>query len=161
MQALLTDPGAAPTSWIVVFSEECDHPLGRWVPGRFKHVRAVGCLVDLDAWLFYDLHIGGTDILVLRGAAAAELLARWAVRAVLLRVPARRPRARRFFGWPQVCTTAVAHLIGAPGSALRPTALWRDLVRAGATPIENPYGYAALRPAADRSEPEAAAAAGS
>jgi hypothetical protein len=131
---LETDIAAAPARWLLVFARAASSWWANLVAcGRYKHVRAIGYLYDLDAWLFYDVQFGGTTLTVARGAAAARLFGTWIAGADVLVIEAGKRRVSLRLR-PLLCTTAIAHLVGLPG-ALRPDALYRQCVRHGAVKI--------------------------
>jgi hypothetical protein len=45
-----------PTSWCVVFNARPHPGWAKWVPGRFKHVRAYAFIPATRTWLFYDVN---------------------------------------------------------------------------------------------------------
>lgn len=153
----LRDTPLEPQFWVLVFSRVAHQPWQRYcVPGRYKHVRAYAYLPATQTWLFYDVHLHRTQILVVPDCdAALGILALWQRDADLLRMR-RRDDARIFFRIGFWCVPAMKHLIGLRSGALRPDALWRDCVRAGAERI----GSAALRPASDQSRAPGPASAG-
>lgn len=128
-----------PAAWYVAFYESGE-PHWWWPlckPG-FRHVMAFGYCVHAAAWLIYDVTLARTFVRALKPEAFDLWLATLpAGRAILhYESPEVDPDARSWGGfrlgfW---CTPAVAHLIGAPSRALRPHALFRDLIRLGARP---------------------------
>jgi hypothetical protein len=151
---LETDVISAPTRWILVFDREAASWWTSFIAfGRYKHVRAFGFVHDADSYVFYDVQFTKTTIQIARGAGARALMLDWTVNADVLRydgrfsaekpggkagkTPAFWGRFFRPFGpfRPLLCTTAIAHLIGLPGGALRPDALYRQCLRNGAVAI--------------------------
>jgi hypothetical protein len=139
----------APTRWLVVFDREASSWWASLVAfGYYKHVRAIGHVYDLDAWLFYDVQFGGTILQIARGDGARRLMAEWAAGADVLAYPTicltidGHSKPKKLF-WcpltffrPLLCTTAVAHLLGLPGALLlRPDALYRACIKNGATRV--------------------------
>jgi hypothetical protein len=132
-----------PTRWLVVFDREASSWWASFVAlGHYKHVRAIGYVYDLDAWLFYDVQFAGTILQIARGDGAKALMAEWAAGADVLVIetpcnslalPGAPWRSLR----PLLCTTAIAHLLGLPGAlpCLRPDALYRACIKNGATRV--------------------------
>lgn len=132
-----------PSRWIVAFARRSASPwVNRLVPGRYKHVMAMGYVAEMDAWLFFDWRLGHADIYTARGDGARQLMAHFSEGADLLGMPARRGRAVAFHTglW---CVPAVKHLVGIRGGALRPTTLFRDCLRQGAEIISDEVQRAA------------------
>jgi hypothetical protein len=135
-----TDVTGAPTRWLVAF----DRVAASWwssliACGHYKHVRAVGYVYDLDAYVFYDVQLAGTRIQLARGAGATALMLEWAENADVLAIEPVSNRGRYLRLRPLLCTTAIAHLIGLPG-ALRPDALYRQLLANGAICVGAGHG---------------------
>lgn len=134
-----------PKTWILAFGRKSTRRWIDWLAwGRYKHVRAAAPLPHINAWIFYDVHLGGTTIVVAPNGPEAEvcwsrfrhdsdlLLYRMGPRAT---VGAVRSVVSRYAGG-FFCTVAIRHLIGVRSSALRPTRLYRDCVAVGAQPLE-------------------------
>lgn len=129
---MIFDPGAGePTHWYVCF---CHRAATAWMErlpiGRYKHVRAFGCVAAVNTWVFFDSAFDRTTVKIARGEAARQLMAEWLtdsdiVRMAMVRRKTMRPRLG---GW---CVPAVKHLLGISSGALRPDALWRDCLRLG------------------------------
>lgn len=138
---LPTDIIGSPTRWLVVF----DRSASSWwtsliALGHYKHVRAFGYIFDADAYLFYDVQLGGTRLHLARGDGARALMMEWTADADVLVIEARKARNSNFRPFrPLVCTTAVAHLLGLRG-ALRPDAFYRQCLRHGATSVGGSHG---------------------
>lgn len=129
----------APTSWCVVFNVEGDSRWARWVPGRFKHVRAFAFIPKTRVWLFYDVSFSGTDLFAIPDGPDARA-AIWSFIgppgcSYVVSVP-RLPQRTRRFPWSNWCTSALRHLLNLPGGALRPDAFYRDCLEHGGTPFE-------------------------
>ena len=130
-----------PARWLVVFNREATTWWTSLVAcGHFKHVRAFGYVSDCDAWIFYDVQFSGTTLCIARGNAAARQMTEWMVDADVLMMeaasgtmPAMRPMRLWARIWcPLLCTTTIASLLGLPGSAWRPDALYSQCLRHGA-----------------------------
>lgn len=140
-----------PTSWCVVFNVEASSWWMRLIPGRFKHVRAYAFIPKTRTWLFYDVHFGGTELMAIPDGPDARA-AIWSYIgppgcSYVVSVP-RLPRRRRWFPWSNWCTPALRHLLNLPGSALRPSAFYRDCLDHGGTPFEAEHGSAEIHPTA-------------
>lgn len=125
--------------WFVCFHRTCSHPFWqRFIPGRWKHVRAFAFSHGAQCWIFYDVWLlGGTRITLAPAGEAGDDLVGQYTRAALVvkltRQPDRKlPITSRFGFW---CVTAVRHLLNLPGGALLPETLLRDLLRTGASVV--------------------------
>lgn len=129
----MTDPQPATIGeWYAAFWDG-ETPYWWWPicrPG-FRHVAAFGYDAEQAVWLLYDVCLARTHI---RALSSAQMDA-W-----VLALPAGRrivcfagtdAAPRRIGFW---CTTAVSHLLGVRTRALRPEALYRDLLAQGARP---------------------------
>jgi hypothetical protein len=122
--------------WFIVFSPDCRHWLTRWLPGRFKHVYAVGWCREARVFTVIDYAFTGVTVFVLPGSNDGDgWLAEITAGCGVLEMPVRaaRPRVQPF----ALCTTFVKHLVGLRSGALRPDALWRDCLRNGAKVISD------------------------
>ena len=136
----LTSPPAASESdyWWLVFHEKSSLPWLWWL-GRFKHVSAFTYVGGFRMWEVYDVQNHRTRILRF---AYDEWVRRgypeWTRDAVVVKFhvkPAERTRiASRFFFF---CGPAIKHLVGLRCLALRPDAIYRQVIRAGGQPIVN------------------------
>jgi hypothetical protein len=133
------DPGVGePQRWILCFSQTCATPwLNRLPVGRFKHVRAFGCVPALNTWLFYDPALDRSSMTIARGESARILMANWLRVSEAIEMPMvkRNSMVPRIGGW---CVPAIKHLVGIRGGALRPDALWRECLRQGGEVIATP-----------------------
>ncbi len=121
--------------WYVAFF---DGPARYWWtplcrPG-FRHVCAFAYDAEHAVWLLYDVTMTRTHI----RAQSSEQMDAWCARLPANRTivrfaspPEPEPPAFRLGFW---CAPAVAHLVGVASRALRPEALYRDLVAQGALP---------------------------
>lgn len=137
-----------PLSWLLIFHRQSSKEwLDRLIPGRFKHVSAVGYVAEGDVWLFYDVQFDRTLVRAVLGEAGRDACARQIAGNAVLRVAAGGPCLRpwRFGFW---CVPAMKHLIGARTGALLPAHLWRDLVAQGAEIVhDDAKGRTAANPA--------------
>ena len=158
---ILADSIGSPACWILVFSHQAGSRWAGWLAmGRLKHVRAIGYVSACDAWLFYDVQFGGTTLQVARGDLAARQMEEWCIDSDVLvmpapsTMPAHRPMRLWSRIWcPLLCTTTIASLLGLPGGALRPDALYSQCLRHGAripklaeTPSHGHHHYSCERP---------------
>ncbi|WP_374387093.1 hypothetical protein [Brevundimonas sp.] len=126
-------PGC-PAGWYVAFFDG-DRPKWWWRlcrPG-FRHVCAFGFAAEECVWLVYDVTLKRTFVHALSPVAFDRWYAALpAHRTVLHYLPEKAdPPAWRFGFW---CTIAVAHLLALRTRALRPQALYADLIAHGARP---------------------------
>jgi|SRR5581483_605474 len=134
-----------PKSWCVVFNVEGDSGWARWVPGRFKHVRAFAFVPKSRIWIFYDVNFSGTELMAIPDGPDARATI-WSFIgppgcSCVVSVP-RLPKRSRWFPWTNWCTTSLRHLLNLPGSALRPTSFYRECLENGGTPFEADDGRA-------------------
>lgn len=128
-----------PQSWCVVFNREAASGWARFVPGRFKHVRAYAFIPKTRTWLFYDVSLGGTSLQAIPDGPDARA-AIWSfigppdVSTIV--AIGKLPRRRRWLPWSNWCTSALRHLLNLPGSALRPDGFYRDCLANGGKPFE-------------------------
>jgi len=127
-------PPADPGEWYVAFWGV--ERLGWWDvftrPG-FRHIMAFAYSSHAERWLIYDVCRHRTYVRAYRGEAFDEWLGGMPEEATVLRVgsaPTTEHRAQRLMF---ICTTAVKHLVGIRSRALRPHALFRDLLGIGAS----------------------------
>jgi len=103
----------------------CFHDNARWW-GQQSHVSLAG--YSGETWLHLDLQRGGVSCALIYahddvGQYLDFLLENYAV----LRFGPCRGRSRSFFA-PLTCVSFVKHVLGVRSGALRPSALYRDLV---------------------------------
>lgn len=142
MNFVSIDSSGAPPRWLVCFTTKSDRWWIRWLPGRFKHVRAFGYCHETDCYIFYDPALR-TVMFTARGTNAHLLMMEWAKDATVL-IMAPLPLERVRLG-PFSCVTAIASLLGLPGGALLPTSLYRQCLANGAEMLD---GRIAPKPAA-------------
>lgn len=104
----------------------------------FRHVSVAKVDPKRGDWTFLDAGPDGVIIENFRLGPVDDDLARelFSEEAILRVSPGKGP----VFGsrWLPSCVTAVKHVIGSPSRALRPAALWRDLVKNGAIIVREP-----------------------
>ena len=125
-----------PGQWYVAFYCH-DKRMAWWdwlSPRGFRHVFAFGYSVYAERWLIVDVTRDRTLVLALKSEDFPSWLATVPPNRTILRVDTpEEPRGSglRLGFW---CTRGVAHLLGIPSRALRPVALYRELLRRGAVP---------------------------
>jgi hypothetical protein len=135
-----------PQAWCVVFNVEAASGWARWVPGRFKHVRAFAFVPKTRVWLFYDVNFSGTNLMAIPGDAHDPVVK--AAIANFIGPPGasyvvgmkRLPVRKRWFPWSTLCTAALRHLLHVPGHTLRPDGFHRDCLANGGIPFESDDG---------------------
>lgn len=124
-----------PERWIVAFHKTSKFWWVRWLAaGAYKHVSAFAFLPLVKLWVYYDVTLAGTKVLVLPDSKSAEdwIAARTAdADLVSIKRQDRRPSLAPFY-----CVSAIKSLIGLRSSALRPEGLFRDCLAAGAELID-------------------------
>ncbi len=136
-----------PEVWNVVFNREAASGWAKWVPGRYKHVRAYAFVPATRTWLFYDVSFAGTVIAAIPHgedsyARIWEFIGPEGASDIV--AMKRLPSRRRLFPWSNWCTPALRHLLNLPGSALRPDSFHRDCLANGGVPFEAKYASAAI-----------------
>lgn len=132
-----------PQVWSVVFNRYAASGWARWVPGRFKHVRAYAFMPALKVWVFYDVKFSGTNIFVVpHGTAAIET-----IRSFIgprgysdIVVMTRLPERKRRFPLGNLCTTSLRAVLNLPGGALLPDGFHRDCLANGGKLFEDDDG---------------------
>lgn len=118
--------------WTVVFHRKAENRFfGVIALGEFKHVSAFAFIPELGIWTIYDVGFRRTRIVHLADTDHAKTILAHIVKGnctVTLEVSEDRLPLMR---WGLFCTTAVAHLVGLRCVALRPDALYRQMVKAG------------------------------
>ncbi len=128
-------PSGFPSSWYVAFfGSERRHWWDYLSPGGFYHVLAFAYAASAERWLIYDV----TEHRTIIRAYTTDDFSKWIAglpngRTILRFDGGDRPAAPHV-RWGFWCAPAVAHLVGVRSRALRPVALWRDLLAQGAHP---------------------------
>jgi len=126
-------PAADPGEWYVAFWGL--ERLGWWDvftrPG-FRHVMAFAFSSHAERWLVYDVTRDRTFVRAYRPEAFDLWIGSIPEEATVLKVPAEPIGRRSYQRAAFICTTAVKHLLGLRSRALRPHALYRDLMASGA-----------------------------
>lgn len=135
-----------PETWTLVFSREAaTWWTGILALGRYKHVRAYAYVPFLHVWIFYDVHLRGTDIVIAAdGEPANRMISTWIRNAdlVVMRRRAVDHRSIPAFGF---CVPAIKRLLGLRCVSLRPDALYRHCLANGGQPFEGMDGNAEIR----------------
>lgn len=130
--------------WTLVFNREAKTRWASWLAmGRYKHVRAYAYVPFLHVWVFFDPHIGGTDMFFAAdGEPAQRMIGSWIVNADLIRL--RRQPGKN--GPPVLgfCVQAIKRLMGLQCLAMRPDALYRHCITLGGEPFEAVDGCPAI-----------------
>lgn len=124
-----------PTRWTIVFHRRAENRFFSAIAmGHFKHVSAFAFVPDLNIWIVYDVSFRRTHFTLLSDAngGATPYLAAIMNGNCLVSMTA-RDGGFPLFRFGLYCTTAIKHLLGLRGGALRPDALFRLCVREGGT----------------------------
>lgn len=129
--------GAVPSVWYAAFhGDENNWWWDRICTPGFRHVSAFTYYPGPGVWVVYDVTFNRTNIRVISRTEWIAWLQslprhRTILRAEVPEEPHSRPWWLKLTFW---CAPAVAHLMGIRSRALRPQALYRDLLHHGATP---------------------------
>lgn len=125
--------GCEPDEWFIVFHRDSDKWWVRWLAaGHFKHVSAFGFNTNTQTWTFFSFLTGRLRVLTVSDRQANRLLAFYGEQGAIVRMPAPAFDDQTFrpkFAF--TCVSTMAHLVGLPGCALRPDALYRQCLRNG------------------------------
>ena len=122
-------------AWYVAFYNDERRYWWSWMcRDGFRHVSAFAHDAEAGVWLVYDVTTERTHIRALSSPQMDAWVDALPANRRIVRfapdVPARPPAVRVGF-W---CAPAVAHVVGVTSRALRPEALYRDLLAQGARP---------------------------
>lgn len=107
--------------WHVIFHRE-----KRWWGGRFSHVSLAG--FSNETWLHLDLQRAGLSVATIYAYdEVRDFLSFLLAHTTVVRFGPGIAPGRHFFR-PMTCVSFVKHVLGVRSSALRPDALFRDLV---------------------------------
>jgi hypothetical protein len=126
----------APSFWMVVFDRSSTKWwIDRLAWGKWKHVSAIGYFADARVWAEVHPTLAGLSLRVWPrdGGPEAVLSHLTGAGRGVLHVRPGRGRMAPWRSW--WCVPLVAGLVGLRSGALRPDALWRDLVAAGAVVV--------------------------
>lgn len=127
-----------PCDWYVAFTHKCVNRRTRMVPGKWKHVFAMGATEE--GMLIFDPDWEQTRFSFLRNwGAINEIVGKTLADGEILFFGPAEPVGRFPFA-PFTCVSAVKHLLGIRSSALRPTSLRRHLLAQGCKPIGEANG---------------------
>jgi hypothetical protein len=115
--------GRRAETWFDIFSPE-------WA----RHVLAFGYVPECNCWVICNPALRRTEVSVVPDEAIVEWLTdlfMMPVEILEYRPEPGSPYSARLGNW---CTTTIIRVLGIRSRALRPVALYRDLVRNGATP---------------------------
>lgn len=133
---LLSPKWAVPSEWYVCFYRWSPY---RWIRrlalGRRKHVSAFGFVEAAQCWVFVEVTLGDTQISVVPDHLSQGLMARFMFGADVVKM---KPLDRATVKPGYWCVPVVAHILGLPGCALRPDALFRQCLRHGGELVKEP-----------------------
>lgn len=136
-----------PEWWTVVFHREAATRWASWLAwGKYKHVSAYAYVPFLHVWVFFDVNMCGSHIVVAADGAPAEALIQTVIAGADLvkirrRIAGRDPVIPPLAGW---CVPSIRRLLGVPGSALRPDAFLRDCLAHGGVPFETDHDHSEI-----------------
>lgn len=123
-----------PRRWTVVFHRKAANRFFSLIAmGHFKHVSAFAWAPEMRVWIIYDVGFDRSRIAVLPDTEASKLLLQRIIAGNCIVTMEARGGNGTPFRFGLFCTTAIKHLLGLGGSALRPDALFRLCVREGGT----------------------------
>lgn len=129
-----SDPAVIGGWYVAFFNDERRHWWSPLCRDGFRHVAAFGVDAEAGVWLLYDVTLNRT---ILR-ALSAERLHAWVdalpANARILHFETPRDPVGTDLRVGFWCAPAIAHLVGVRSRALRPEALYRDLLAQGARP---------------------------
>ena len=127
-------PTGMPATWYVAFYGFDSRAWWEaFTPKGFRHVLAFGYVPSTDCWLIYDVTLKQTWVRTLRPRDFDGWIGALPDGRRIVKFTPGEPEspALRLGFW---CTRAVAHALGVKSRALRPYALWRELIARGAEP---------------------------
>lgn len=128
-------PSGFPSAWYVAFFGSRREHWWDWLaPRGFQHVLAFAYAAHAERWVVYDVGRHRTVIRTLTTEAFTRWLAGLPRGRTIVHFEAGDAEAEPAFRAGFWCSTAVAHLVGVRTRALRPAALYRDLLAQGARP---------------------------
>lgn len=125
----------SPAVWTLIFNRTATTWWARLLAfGEFKHVRAFAYDPGTKAWVFYDVHLTGTELyVVLNRPDAHRIIQDWMGPRGSSELIAMQCRPGGS-GWLRLgmwCVPAIKHLIGCRSHTLRPDGLYRYCLRNG------------------------------
>lgn len=125
-----------PSIWTVVFvPKEREVWFDALSPKWARHVLAFGYVPAVDAYILVDPVERAHQVAIVPWADMRVRMMQWkdrGVRALRIEQMPGGTYNARVGNW---CTQTIARLVGVKSSALRPVALYRDLLKAGAYPV--------------------------
>jgi hypothetical protein len=123
--------------WFVGFTDDGsrDYLVDRLSPPGFQHCLAFAFEPDSGRWIVYETNRSGCAFLVLDEDQIVVWLTlqKQANKMRVLKVTTDAQKGRFPFSTGMWCVLSVKHLVGSRSRALTPAALWRDLIKEGAT----------------------------
>lgn len=129
-----SDPSVIGGWYVAFFNDERRYWWSPLCRDGFRHVAAFGVDAEAGVWLLYDVTLNRTIVRALtpdRLHAWVDALPANARIVHFETVAEPEPPGLRVGFW---CAPAIAHLVGVRSRALRPEALYRDLMAQGARP---------------------------
>jgi hypothetical protein len=149
--------GSEARRWTVVFHRKAENWFfGAIAMGRFKHVSAFAFIPELGIWTIYDVGFRRTRLVHLADTDHAKTILAHIVKGNCTVTIEPSEDRLPLMRWGLFCTTAVAHLVGLGCVAVRPDALYRQMVKAGGVVRDD----ASSRETQDRGRPEPCGATG-
>jgi len=118
--------------WTVVFHRTAANWIFSLIAmGRFKHVSAFAWVPDLRVWIVYDVGFRRSRIVLLPDTEESKARLRAVITGNCIVTLNAMPGGFPLWRFGFFCTSAIKHLLGLRGGALRPDALFRLCVREG------------------------------
>lgn len=119
--------------WFISFKRSTPIRIAQWltIGQEFKHVSCFGFIPATGCWLFHDWCSTDTGLWVVPDQDADRMLSRAQDDAVIVRFVPPLFITRDRFKIGMWCVPSVAHLTGVNSCALRPDALFRDVLAQG------------------------------
>lgn len=133
-----------PKEWYIGFLGDHDERPRAWFDiftcPQFRHCFAMAYDPLNQVWIYYDTSMGGSEIIIYPrdDQMVTTIIAFVAQRGCWLKFK-KQKYVFKTGCWRLYCVPAIKFILSFKSSALRPKALYRDLVRAGAQPVFNKY----------------------
>lgn len=149
-------PLIEPDTWVLAFHRTTTYRWLRWIAiGPYKHVSAFAWVRPYGMWVYYDVRLIGTQLILLPDSQQATAwLTSQTADADLVNFRRLNCGGKNYHLAPFSCVSAVKHLIGLRSGALLPTTLFDHCLRHGGELIHG------QRPAEPDDQPGAIASAG-
>lgn len=135
---IATPPDAIePSEWFVVFhTKAMNRVFSALACGRFKHVSALGYCAGFKAWLLFDPQWSGLRITLHSHDAMRKFFADYSRGCAVVKIARSTDAMRLSSRLGFYCVPAIKQLLGLRSGALRPSALYRQLLRNGGVLID-------------------------